>query len=129
MCDFPFCKSERIFKGGFCYDHWRLMGTSEVKKEPKPISDKSSKRKELEKEYLKIKKEMLKESDRCEAKLTGCTGKAVDLHHMAGRIGKLYVEKDNLMRVCRSCHHYITENPLQAIELGLSKYRNKTDLK
>lgn len=124
-CQFPACKSERIYQNSLCYDHWRFCDGKPPIKEIKTIPKTSDKRKELEKEYLKLKKQMMAESNKCEAKLSGCTKVAVDMHHMKGRGKNLTANRENLIRVCRSCHQLITENSLLAFELGLSKSKHK----
>ena len=68
---------------------------------------------------------MLKESDRCEADLEGCQKKATDLHHVAKRSEKNLCDRTNIIRVCRSCHNWIENNPLKATEMGLSKSKHK----
>lgn len=124
-CSFPFC-SRPVPKEGYCVAHAAKYGNVKPKSEPKPIPKVSQRKKKEEAEYLKLKKQMMKESDKCEAKLAGCTRVAVDLHHVAGRGKDKTVNRANLLRVCRSCHIFITDNPLTAIDLGLSKSRHKT---
>ena len=59
-CTFPLCKQNE-YKNGLCLNHNRIYGSTDVKKVAAPIPDKSAKRKELDKEYRKLVKEMLKE--------------------------------------------------------------------
>lgn len=127
ICQFPACKSERIYKDGLCYDHWRLCGSNPPMRtiEVKPIKNKSIKRIELDKEYLKLKKQMLSENKTCEANLTGCGKTAIDLHHISKRTERNLCDRENLLRVCRSCHTYIETHPLEAINLGVSKSKHK----
>lgn len=124
-CSFPFC-SRPVPKEGYCVAHAAKYGKDKPKPEPKLIPKTSEKRKKTNAEYSKLKKQMMKESDKCEAKLAGCTRVAVDLHHKAGRGKDKTVNRANLLRVCRSCHAQIELKPLLAANLGLSKSRHKT---
>ena len=101
-CQFPACKSERIYQNNLCYDHWRAFGTNPPSREINTIPKVSKSRKELDKEYLKLKKQMMAESNKCEAGLTGCTKVAEDLHHITKRNTKNMCDRNNLIRVCRS---------------------------
>lgn len=123
-CAFPFC-SRPAARGTMCFLHGAKYGDVKPKPEPKPIPKTSEKRKKIDAEYSKLKKQMMKESDKCEAKLAGCTRVAVDLHHVQGRGKELTTKIENLLRVCRSCHSQIELKPLLAVNLGLSKSRHK----
>lgn len=123
-CSFPFC-SRPVPKEGYCVAHAAKYGDAKPKSEPKPIPQKSEKKKKVDAEYSKLKKQMMKESDKCEAKLAGCTKVATDLHHVQGRGKELTTKIENLIRVCRSCHSQIELKPLLAVNLGLSKSRHK----
>ncbi len=46
---------------------------------------------------------------------------ATDIHHMAGRYGGNYLNRDTWLPLCRSCHHWIHEHPKQARALNLLK--------
>ena len=123
-CSFPFC-SRPVPKEGYCFLNAAKYGSVKPKAEPKPIPQKSEKRKKVDAEYSKLKKQMMSESNKCEAGLTGCTKVAEDLHHITKRSTKNMCDRNNLIRVCRSCHTFIENNHLQAIELGLSKSKHK----
>lgn len=124
ICVWPGCQRSAP-KGGYCFLHGAKYGTSKLEVKKTPIAKVSANRKELEKEYSKLKKEMMKEGNKCEAGLTGCTKVAEDLHHITKRSTKNMCDRNNLIRVCRSCHTFIENNHLQAIELGLSKSKHK----
>ena len=49
-----------------------------------------------------------------------CGGTATDVHHMAGRVGDLLLDESKWAAMCRDCHAYATEHPLEAIERGWS---------
>lgn len=111
-------------------EYWQKLREKSVKKwkekqKPKPIAKRSKKRAAQEREYSKRVKKWKLENPICKANLSGCTGKTVDCHHMAGKIGNLLTDESNWLPVCRNCHNWITDNSKQAIELGLSKSRLK----
>lgn len=73
-------------------------------------------------EYSKRRAAFLVVHSKCQAKLVGCTGDATDVHHKAGR-GENHLVISTWLAVCRSCHRYIEEHPVEAKELGLSESR------
>ena len=123
ICTFPLCKQNE-YKNGLCHGHWRVYGVSHETKKPQPIADKSAKRKELDKEYKKLVKEMLKEDNRCEVKAKGCTGIAQGAHHIVKRTAKNLLDRNNLLRCCNSCNQFIEMHPLEALEMGVSKSKH-----
>lgn len=123
-CSFPFC-SRPVPKEGYCFLHAAKYGKDKPKPEPKLIPKTSEKRKKTNAEYSKLKKQMMFESNKCEAGLAGCDKVAVDLHHKAKRTPKNICDRNNLLRVCRPCHQKIEANPLMALELGFSKSKHK----
>ena len=102
-CVWPGCPRPAS-KGGYCFLHSAKYGTSKLEVKKTPIAKVSANRKKLEKEYSKLKKEMMKESNKCEAGLTGCTKVATDAHHIKGRGKNLTANRENLILVCRKCH-------------------------
>lgn len=83
----------------------------------KPVSDK---RKVLNKEYAKARKEYFeKVQGRCEA----CGGQATDIHHKSKR-GKNLSNKDTFMAICRLCHDKVHANPAWAKEKGYLIYEH-----
>lgn len=93
-------------------------------KPPKPlkrtklnlVSNKQAK--EL-RDYRKKREEYLNAHPNCEV----CGRPATDIHHKAGRIGKLLTDILNFLAVCRPCHTRIETNPKWAKEKGYSKNR------
>jgi len=73
--------------------------------------------------YAPAKKSYLKAHPICEANLENCTKVSTDIHHKAGRIGKLLYATAYFLCVCRNCHRFIEENPIFAKEKGLSVSR------
>lgn len=90
---------------------------------PKSISPVSTKRRGEMDTYSKLREAFLVVKPHCEAKLVGCTAKATDVHHKAGRVGDNYLKIGTWLSVCRSCHSWIETNPLEAKELGFSESR------
>ena len=84
------------------------------------INPKGDQKKELDKIYKILRLKKLSETPDCEAKLGGCTVKAEEIHHNAGRVQWRYVYLPWFLSICRSCHDFATENSEQAIELGIS---------
>lgn len=87
----------------------------------KLINGVSEKRKVEEKEYLKIKAEVLKKHPVCQ--FPGCNKKSVDTHHSEGRNGKNYLNKKKLKALCRAHHIFCELNPKLAKTMNLSKSR------
>jgi hypothetical protein len=82
-------------------------------KKIKPISDKRSAQ---NKEYIKLRKEFLKNNPIC-----AVTGKqATEIHHMKGRIGKLLTDVNYFLPVSREAHIKIELFPNWAKEKGYS---------
>jgi hypothetical protein len=84
----------------------------------KSVSDK--KLAEL-KEYRIVRDRYLKNNPICE--YPNCTSREVELHHRAGRSGKLLCDDTYFCSLCRAHHRFVEDNPIQAKELGLSVSR------
>lgn len=94
-----------------------------LKKKPytiKKISDKQKGRLVI---YKQLAAKFKKENPECLARLSGCTIKTNDVHHMAGREGDRLNDVAYWLPVCRNCHSFITENSNWAIQNGLSQKR------
>jgi len=127
-------KEEIIWKNSegkrFCQKCWKLELTStSYSKKCKPIKQKarslprySKKRKDSDKEYSEGRKIFLSNYPLCQAHLPSiCTQISTDVHHVAGRMGSLYLDRSNWLSVCRTCHSWIENNLKSAREMGLSK--------
>lgn len=88
-------------------------------KKKQPLAKKSAGRKVDDKEYKKIVKEMLAESNWCELNTPVCTVTAQGLHHKKRR-GSNYLNRKYLLRSCNACNEYVEANPKYALEKGLS---------
>lgn len=80
----------------------------------------SDKRKVENEEYFKLRDKFLKENPECQAGIeTICTKESEDVHHMIGR-GKELLNTKFWLSVCRNCHNFIGENPIEAMKRNLS---------
>lgn len=68
--------------------------------------------------YRKIRDEYLKKFPICEHPT--CNDHSEDLHHAKGRNGDLLTDVRYFKALCRRCHIWAEENPLEAKNLGLS---------
>ena len=60
----------------------------------------------------------------CAARLPVCTGRAEQGHEVLSRArGGSITDAANIIGVCAPCHRHITEHPLEATALGLSRRR------
>ena len=71
--------------------------------------------------YNKLRKTFLEKYPLCQASLHNCNLKSTDVHHKKGR-GKYLNDPTTWLSVCRSCHNWIEEHPVEATEMG---YTNK----
>jgi hypothetical protein len=115
------CKAQKyIFSQRMCESCWKLKNHKPIKasKSINPVSRNQRKRNN---KYLELRFIYLKEHPLCEVE--GCTHKATEIHHKAGRTGdSLYMY---FLAVCNECHRRIEENPDWAKENGYSISRLK----
>ena len=69
-------------------------------------------------EYRVVRDKYLSEHPICEFHTCDC--RVVELHHMAGRIGKLLTNPKYFKSLCREHHNYTELHPIEAKEMGLS---------
>lgn len=86
------------------------------------IKSVSTRLQKLQAIYGKLKKVHIKANPYCEAKIEGCTGLAVDIHHRKGH-GEYFLDSTTFMSVCRNCHREIELRPAWAKEKGFSQSR------
>jgi hypothetical protein len=91
-----------------------------LKKKPYRIAKMSEKRAEEMVLYKDMRVAFMKENKVCAAGLDGCTKKATDVHHMAGRTNAMLLDQTKWLAVCRNCHRQITDNSEMAIAKSLS---------
>lgn len=86
------------------------------KKKPKGIAPISKRRSEELKGYRKVRDKFMKDNPYCKS----CGGEATDLHHGAGRTGKLLTDVRYFVPLCRPCHSYFETHPEEARDKGIS---------
>jgi len=112
----------------YCKNCWlRSQAVTGKKNKPtnnKPLARHSLKRAKQERDYSKIRKAYLLSSNTCKAQLPNtCTHHSTEVHHKMGRIGDLLTNIKYWLPVCRQCHQWIEEHPIEAKELGFSLNR------
>ena len=59
----------------------------------------------------------------CEARLAMCSGVATDWHERLSRArGGSITDLSNAVGLCRPCHQFLTEHPIEAVELGFMEH-------
>jgi hypothetical protein len=114
ICTEPGCP----FEGGYCKVHF-------IPPSKKPgIAKVTAERKEVNKEYEKVKREFLKSHPICEVCMTE---PSKDVHHKRGKIGKLLTDVRYFLAACRPCHIFLENDPLFAKKEGYSESRLKKE--
>jgi hypothetical protein len=105
----------------FCSMNQQAMTKTASKKTYKPIAARSVKKSKEETIYALKRKIFLNSKTLCKAKLLRvCTVFATDVHHKAGRVGKNFLDESTWLPVCRQCHMWIEEHPIESKEKGFS---------
>lgn len=104
-------------KEKYCKECWYSI------EKPKSIAPISKKRQVEMDEYSVKRNLFLIANPKCQAKLSGCTSDAIDVHHLySGKDrNKYYLQISTWKAVCRSCHNFIHDHlsAKEAIDLGL----------
>lgn len=107
----------------------RMLGIAPPKKEKKkkPIAPRSKKLQANMRKYIPEMKAFLAkpENEMCQIKMEGCTGKAVCVHHPAGRLGEKLRDQSEWVASCGSCNLQVEIKDLEAREKGFKKSRLK----
>lgn len=116
------CNLEKVIwkssgKDKYCKECWYSI------EKPKPIPKIAKKQKKVLDEYSKKRIAYLALYPFCQAKLHNCTHYAVEIHHKAGKVGKLYTLVSNFLAVCRSCHNWLENHSKEAKEMNFSESR------
>ena len=81
----------------------------------------SSKRAELRKRRHLAAFLLAERGPWCEAGLAGCTGRWQDMHEQVRRSqGGDPLDADNILLLCRACHRWVTEHPVEARRRNLA---------
>lgn len=125
-CEFPNCKSNAV-DTKYCIGHAKMMGATKPAAGPKPIPQKSEKRKKEDKEYAAINKKKLAGDAPCKVRSPVCTGKAQGQHHKQKRSPGNLTDEKNLIDCCNPCNGYIEQHPKWAKANGftISKFSTK----
>ena len=107
-CALSFCDVKVGEGEDYCKLHKSHVGAK--------IAHRSKKRSKQEGRYSYLRKEYLRQNDRCEC----CNLMATEIHHKKGRVGKLLTDVEFFMSVCRACHETIELHPDWAKEKGYS---------
>jgi hypothetical protein len=94
--------------------------TGSFKTHRNPIRKVSEKRKELNKQYGKVRDAFMEEHPACQ--FPGCKDASVDLHHKRGRLGKLLIDPDHMMALCRHHHDWAHLNVAESRKMGIIQY-------
>jgi hypothetical protein len=110
LCSVKGCRNE----GRYCRVHLTEQITP-----MKPINKTGDKLKEDLKVYRKEARRFLTQHPKCAI----CGQLATTIHHRAGRIGELLLDKTKWMSLCMPCHIKCTEQSAWAIQMGYSESR------
>lgn len=83
----------------------------------------SSKRKQKDAEYLKLREKYLTKSPLCMIKVNGCMHNATDVHHTYAGANReaFYLVQSTWRAVCRNCHDWIHSHPKESRGMGWLK--------
>lgn len=86
----------------------------------KPIKQRSKKRVKDQNFRVKLVIKLLQERPVCE--FPDCANVACDVHEVLTRgRGGDFLDENNCVCLCRVCHRWVTDHPLEAEELGFVK--------
>ena len=114
-CDNPIENRDTKLCASHSAERRKAERDSKKVKVVKQVKKVSNKRKDELKEYVKLRKSFLLHNTDCELKLEGCTVKASEIHHAAGRTGKNFLDTNTWRAACSSCH-FKNHNELSAEE-------------
>lgn len=112
-CSHPTCEGEE------CRREKKPKKVYTIK--PKPgykIPKISKKQAKQNNKYAKKRLRFLQDNPACAV----CGGIAGEIHHRKGR-NEFFLDETTFLPVCRPCHRWIEENPLQSVEMGYSESR------
>lgn len=116
ICNKEGC-TNNVFGKGYCSWH-QYMRTDKKplkKKKNKSFRNMSVKREGEYKIYRPLRDKYMKEHPICER----CNNApSNDLHHKAGKIGKMLYDILHFSALCRNCHNWVHDNPKEANEEG-----------
>lgn len=111
ICEVENC-SYRVFSKGLCKSHWNM-------KFGKPIRKISAKHQKTLDKYKIIRDDFMMRNPMCKANLKGCLKKSTQCHHIAGKNSiEDWLNTENFMALCESCHRQIEDGGEWVYELG-----------
>ncbi len=119
-----YCSNNHYVSGDFCHICDEVL--KEKKAPAKGINKVSKKRQKELGEYTFKKREFLKLNPKC---AVYPHLQAIDIHHIRGKIGDLFLNEDYWLPVSRAGHNWIHENMIDAQKLGFVMLRNVADEK
>lgn len=74
-------------------------------------------------EYARFRRTELAGRPRCEVSVSGCLGRATEIHHIltrsrGGRKDSDLLDPANVLTVCRRCHEFVHQHPAESAERG-----------
>ena len=103
--------------------------TIEQPEKPYRIPKESATRKQENKTYKKVSKELKSKEDDCQIKSPVCINRPTYPHHIRGRIGKKYTDKKEMIRACNPCNGWVESHPALAEKLGFKKSKHEVNYK
>lgn len=95
----------------------KLLQNKPSENKPNQISDQQ---KILNAIYKILAVELKPLNTKCQGNLSGCTHRATEIHHTAGRRGVRLIMSAYFKYLCHNCHRFCTEHSKEAKEIGLS---------
>lgn len=109
----------------YCKQCWSCHKSEDNTQKPTSsvIPRVSSKRKEKDAEYSKLRQRYLTDNSMCVVKVSGCGYGATDVHHTYAGSNRdaFYLVQSTWLPVCRNCHDFVHMNPKIAREMGWLK--------
>ncbi len=90
-----------------------------------PLRARSAKTAARDRRYARDRRVYLVDNPWCVARLDGCTGRATEVHHAAGRSPSVFFDQSLWRALCHHDHGVLTRKPALAYRLGLSVRRNE----
>lgn len=111
----------------YCKYCWSCHSSNKNLNKPQkpnmPIPRVSTKRKQKDIEYSKLRERYLTGNSLCKVKVDGCSSTATDVHHTYAGSNRdtYYLVQSTWLPVCRNCHNWIHNNPVKARTLKYLK--------
>ena len=110
----------------YCKLCWSCHNSKEISQKPtkRPVIPQvSSRRKQKDAEYLKLRERFLTQNPICQISVAGCSNGATDVHHTYAGSNRdaFYLVQSTWKATCRNCHDWIHTHPSEARTLGWLK--------